>query len=73
VQLRDDVLDEVTRLFFERRHVQIDFLLRAPESLQESIERELKLQELTADIDALTGGYLSVSLKAENAQPITNN
>ena len=62
VQLRDDVLDEVTRLYFERRRLQILSLLSPPKDLRETIEKQLKLQELTADIDALTGGYLSAAL-----------
>jgi len=59
VQLRDDVLDEVTRLYFERRRLQVTLLMDPPVSFTEKVEQDLRLQELTADIDALTGGYLS--------------
>ena len=62
VQLRDDVLDEATRLYFERRRLQIALLLEPPKTLRDEIEKELRLQELTANIDALTGGYLSRTL-----------
>lgn len=63
VQLRDDILDEVTSLYFQRRRLQIE-LLRSPASgIEERLEKELRLQELTADIDALTGGYLSERLE----------
>ena len=59
VELRDDVLDEVTRLYFERRRLQITLLLEPPETVREKVEKTLRLSELTAGIDALTGNYLS--------------
>lgn len=59
VQLRDDILDEATHLYFERRRLQIELLQNPPKDENEFIEKGLRLQELTADIDAMTGGYLS--------------
>ena len=59
VQLRDDIMNEATRLFFERRKLQIDMLSSSKMNLKERVEKELRLRELTADIDALTGFYLS--------------
>lgn len=63
VELRDDILNEVTRLYFERRRLQYEMVLAPPQGVQEKIEKELRLQELTANIDALTGSYLSKRLK----------
>jgi photosystem II stability/assembly factor-like uncharacterized protein len=62
VQLRDDILNEVTRLYYERRRLQVEMLISPPQGVQDSIERELRLQELTAAIDALTGAHLSKRL-----------
>lgn len=59
VQLRDDVLDEVTHLYFERRRLQIELMQDPPKDVGELINKELRLQELTADIDAMTGGWFS--------------
>ncbi len=59
VQLRDDILDELTRTYFERRRLQIEAFLSPPQDLKEKLEKELRIQELTADLDALTGGYFS--------------
>lgn len=59
VQLRDDILDEVTRLYFERRRIQIELLTNPPKNLHTKLEKELRLHELTAGIDALTGGWFS--------------
>lgn len=62
VQLRDDILNEVTRLYFERRRLQTEMVTAPPGELTEKIDKELRLQELTANIDALTGSYLSKRL-----------
>lgn len=63
VELRDDVLNEVTHLYFERRRLQVEMALAATRDLPVQIEKELRLEELTANIDALTGGYLSKRLR----------
>ena len=75
VKLRDKVLDEVTRVYFDRRrlqgelvlevvlrHLQVERLLSPASSLKDQIKDELRLQELTASIDALTGGQFSSAL-----------
>jgi photosystem II stability/assembly factor-like uncharacterized protein len=59
VQLRQDILDEVNRLYFERRRLQIELLKSPPEDELKLVEKELRIAELTADLDALTGGYFS--------------
>ncbi|MDP2981124.1 MAG: hypothetical protein Q8N67_03560 [Candidatus Omnitrophota bacterium] len=63
VELRGDIMNEVTRTYFERRRLQIDLAASPIQDLKLSLEKELRLQELTADIDALTGGYFSRKLK----------
>lgn len=67
VELRDDLMNEVTHLYFERRRLQVDTLMAPPKELPLQIEKELKLQELTAGIDALTGGFFSKRL--EESEP----
>ncbi len=64
VQLRDDILDEVTKLYFERLRVKIEISNLDIIDVKKRLEKELRLQELTASIDALTGGYFSEQLKA---------
>ena len=63
VQLRDDILNEVTRLYYERRKLQTELILTPPETPHDKLAKTLRLEELTANIDALTGGYFSRNLK----------
>lgn len=67
--LRDRVLDEVTRRYYERRRLQVDLELSPPTDLGDRIRKELRVQELTADIDALTGGFFSEKLKDAGRPP----
>ena len=64
VELREDILTTVTTLFFERRRAQVQLQLSPPSDPLERLRRELEIQELTASIDALTGGWFSAQLSA---------
>lgn len=59
VQLRDDILDEATRNFFERRRLQLELMTDPPDDPRAQLEKELRIQELTAMLDGLTGGWFS--------------
>ncbi|MEW5768633.1 MAG: hypothetical protein AB1797_13665 [bacterium] len=59
VQLRDDILDEVTGIYFERRRLQAELVLSPHQDVREWLRIRLRIEELTADLDALTGGYFS--------------
>lgn len=61
VKLRDKILEEVTRVYFDRRRLQVDMLLN-PGDLKTQLKNELRLQELTAQLDAYTGGRFSAAL-----------
>ncbi|MFH0763114.1 MAG: hypothetical protein V1925_04420 [Candidatus Omnitrophota bacterium] len=63
VQLRDDILDEVTKLYFERLRIKVEMDELPIEASKKRLQKQLRLQELTASIDALTGGYFSSQAK----------
>lgn len=63
VKLRDKVLTEVTRLYFERRRLQVEMLLRPKSDVYALAKDQLRLMELTANLDALTGGTFSEALR----------
>ena len=63
IELRDDLLDKVTRYYFEWKRLKLGLLATVPQDEQEMQEKELRLEELTAYIDALTGGYFSQAIE----------
>lgn len=65
VKLREKVLGEVTRLYFERRRLQVDVLLNPKVDLAGQVKDELRLRELTANLDAYTGGRFSAALAGQ--------
>ena len=69
VELRDDILDQITRLYFERRRLQME-LMTPPAEPQSKLDKEMRVEELTALIDALTGGEFSGLLQqAQGRKP----
>ncbi|MBI5149489.1 MAG: hypothetical protein HZA28_01785 [Candidatus Omnitrophica bacterium] len=58
VELREDILDQVTRLYFERRRLQFELAADALEPAAE-FDKQLRVEELTALLDAFTGGEFS--------------
>ena len=62
VELRNDVVNEVTRLYYERRRLVMSLYLSRPAAEQEFFDLLLRIDELTSYIDGLTGGYFSKEL-----------
>ena len=61
-ELRDRVLEEVTRRYFERRRLQWELALLPAGDPGGRIQRELRVAELTAGLDAATGGWFGEQL-----------
>lgn len=58
-QLRADVIDEVTKVYFERIRLKMELDGLALEEGRKRGEKQLKLEETTALLDGLTGGEYS--------------
>ena len=75
VELREDILDQITRLYFERRRIQLELAELESNQSSESpgrrveLEKEMRIEELTALIDALTGGEFSRRIQGEATLP----
>jgi hypothetical protein len=59
VELREDILDQVTKLYFERLRTKMDLDYLGIEDRKKRREKELRILELSASLDALTGGYFT--------------
>jgi len=68
VELRDDILDQVNKLYFERIRVKMEMDSLNIIDRKKRLEKELKLEELAASLDALTSGYYSEQLHLLAAQ-----
>jgi hypothetical protein len=63
VGVQEGLLREITSLYFTRRRLMTAMVLNPPQSPHEQITEQLRLDEITANIDALTGGYFSDEIK----------
>jgi hypothetical protein len=63
IGILDGVVREVTTVYYIRRRLQIDTLLRPPTDLASKISNNIRIEELTGLIDAMTGGYMSKEVK----------
>lgn len=64
-QLRNDILDDLRRVYFERKRLQFDLMVNSPKDLKSRFDKEIRIQELTQAIDDLTGNYLSEHIKIQ--------
>jgi hypothetical protein len=61
--LVQSILKEVTRLYYMRRRLQMDLVLNPPADEGTRLTKELRLEELTALLDAMTGGFFERELR----------
>lgn len=62
-EFRNDLLSEATRLYYERRRLQMDMAAAGNSNSRSFYESLLRLEELTALLDAMTDGYLTNALR----------
>ena len=61
VDLRNDILDEVNRIYFERKRLCQE--LPSEKDCSKRLAKELQIEELTARLDGFTGGGFSLARK----------
>ena len=59
--LQEGVLKEVTRIYYTRRRLQIDLILSNPRDPATRLSKELRIEQLTATLDALTQNLFAKS------------
>ena len=67
-ELRNDILDDLRRAYYERKRLQFEMVTAAPKDLRMRFEKELRIKELTQVIDDLTGNYLTEHMKRPEDQ-----
>ena len=67
-ELRNEILSSLTRLYFERKRLITEYFLKPPSDELSRIELIQHIEELTAHIDAYTGGYFSDEMERRNVK-----
>lgn len=62
-QLRNDILDDLRRSYYERKRLQFELMTNPPQDVKARFDKEMRIQELGQSIDDLTGNYLSDHMK----------
>ncbi|MCX6350214.1 MAG: hypothetical protein NTV79_12075, partial [Candidatus Aureabacteria bacterium] len=68
VELRQDVLEQVTVQYFDRRSARIDMILNPPADPYSKVEMLLRIQQLDASLDALTGGFFTRTIQTRQKE-----
>ena len=68
--IRENLLTELTQVYFQRKNL-LSELMSNPFS--RTMAQKFKLQELTADIDARTGGWYSLALRSRFREAAARN
>lgn len=63
---RENLTALLISVYFERRRLQLEWLLLPPGDLGDALERRMRIEELGQTIDALTGGLLSSKMTLSN-------
>ena len=71
IELRDDVLDEIAQLYFERRRTLLEHALLDASAGLERERLRLRADELAAGLDAWTGGWFSRHAPSPAPDPIS--
>lgn len=63
VEFRNDLLGDLTRLYYERRRLLMELYLGPPLAKKEYLDLLLRIDELTAYLDGYTDGYYSQEIR----------
>lgn len=66
--LQEGVLKNVTRLYYTRRRMQVNLILNPPRDAETRITKSLRIEELTATLDAMTGNLFARRKKVSDVR-----
>lgn len=61
--IRENILDDVTRIYFVRRKLQLENILNPSLEVDQNLKKQIEISELTGQIDSRTGGWFSEDIK----------
>jgi hypothetical protein len=67
IGILDGLVREVTTVYYIRRRLQIDMILRPPRDIATKISQRLRIEELTGLLDAMTGNFMTKSIGRKGA------
>ncbi len=63
VELRNDLVSEATRVYYERRRLQMEIILSPAATESDHLEKLLRMDELTSLLDGMTDGFFTSRLE----------
>ena len=69
VVLQESILKEITRIYYTRRRLQVDIILNPPTDPATRLSKELRVEELTSTLDAMTGNLFTKSTQKRARRP----
>ena len=63
VELRNDLLAEATRIYYERRRLQLEIVFAPAAAERDHFERLIRMDELTSLLDGMTNGFMNERLE----------
>lgn len=57
-QLRNDILDDLRRAYYERKRLRYELMMSPPVDPKSRVEKDLRIEELTQTINDITGNYM---------------
>ncbi|MBI1859061.1 MAG: hypothetical protein HYR97_08135 [Candidatus Melainabacteria bacterium] len=72
--IRENILDDVTRIYYQRRQLQLESFVNPPDTSPEKLNNKLEIAQLTGQLDSRTGGWFSREVeKRKKEAGIRNN
>lgn len=70
--IRENLLDDVTRIYYQRRKAQLEMLLSPPKDIQTKLAKEIEIAELTGQLDSRTGGWFTRQIGKKKKQELSD-
>ena len=66
--IKENLLDDVTRIYFQRRRLQLENLISRPNDPVSKLSNELQVAELTGQLDSRTGGWFTKEIERRKSR-----